>query len=199
VEPGGRVLRDPAGIQLHPPWIGGSGDLHPTPPPLPFPCERVLVWAVCPTVCLDVGDVFGHMFVCGHPRPRGVLGASARCPRLFCGHLTPPPPPEQKLYEQKAYKKAVKEADKVLKAHPNHGGTTAMKALCVSLLGRRDEAMVLARAAVSYSIRCQLAHAVKLRSVSQGRWCWKEHRMVIVCTRVCECAGTRCAGTCTAC
>lgn len=61
-----------------------------------------------------------------------------------------------KLYEQKAYKKAVKEADKVLKAHPNHGGTTAMKALCVSLLGRRDEAMVLARAAVSYSIRNQV-------------------------------------------
>ncbi len=69
-------------------------------------------------------------------------------------HWVPGPPPVQKLYEAKSYKKAVKEADKVLKAHPNHGGTTAMKALCTYLLAKKDEAITLAKAAVSYDIRC---------------------------------------------
>ena len=60
----------------------------------------------------------------------------------------------QKLYEARSYKKAVKEADKVLKAHPNHGGTTAMKALCVSLIGKKEEAMALAKDAVKFDLRC---------------------------------------------
>jgi hypothetical protein len=109
----------------------------------------------------------------------------------------------QKLYEQRSYKKAVKEADKVLKAHPNHGGTTAMKALCVSLMGKKEEAMALAKDAVKFDLRC--GHAV----------------VVCACVRVCApgivvleslntrprlavClpslpSGTNCAGTCTAC
>jgi hypothetical protein len=58
------------------------------------------------------------------------------------------PPCEQKLYDQKQYKKAVKEADRILKTNANHAGTTAIKALCLSLLGKRPEALVLAKEAV---------------------------------------------------
>ena len=45
-----------------------------------------------------------------------------------------------KHYEMKQYKKAVKQADTILKKFPNHGETLAMKGLVMNCLSKRDEA-----------------------------------------------------------
>lgn len=45
-----------------------------------------------------------------------------------------------KFYEFKQYKKGNKLADSILKKHPNHGETLAMKGLLISHLGQKEEA-----------------------------------------------------------
>lgn len=45
-----------------------------------------------------------------------------------------------KHYENKQYKKAVKQADAILKKFPNHGETLAMKGLTLSYMSKKDEA-----------------------------------------------------------
>ena len=45
-----------------------------------------------------------------------------------------------KFYETKQYKKGLKAADLVLKKHPEHGETLAMKGLVLNCLDRKTEA-----------------------------------------------------------
>jgi hypothetical protein len=45
----------------------------------------------------------------------------------------------QKFYETKQYKKGLKAADTILKKHPEHGETLAMKGLILTYLDRKDE------------------------------------------------------------
>ena len=55
------------------------------------------------------------------------------------------------LYEKKAYKKAIKLADSLLKREPGHGDTTAVRGLCARQSGEEDPAT--ASAAVSKLVR----------------------------------------------
>lgn len=53
-----------------------------------------------------------------------------------------------KLYEQKQYKKALKTAEGVLKKHPEHGETLAVKGLVLYFMGKKDEARGIVSGAV---------------------------------------------------
>lgn len=50
-----------------------------------------------------------------------------------------------RFYESKLYRKAIKSADQILKKHPDHGETLAMKGLATSSMGKKEEAYQLAR------------------------------------------------------
>jgi tetratricopeptide (TPR) repeat protein len=45
-----------------------------------------------------------------------------------------------KHYEMKQYKKAIKQADAILKKFPNHGETLAMKGLTLNYTSKKEEA-----------------------------------------------------------
>ncbi|KAK5130211.1 hypothetical protein LTR08_002296 [Meristemomyces frigidus] len=61
-------------------------------------------------------------------------------------------------YETKQYKKGLKAAEQILRKHPNHGDTQAMKALILSNQGKADEAFEL----------CKLA----LKNAMKSHVCW---------------------------
>ena len=46
----------------------------------------------------------------------------------------------QKHFDMKQYKKAIKQADAILKKFPKHGETLAMKGLILSSMGKSEEA-----------------------------------------------------------
>jgi hypothetical protein len=50
-----------------------------------------------------------------------------------------------KLVDEKLYKRAIKNADAVLKKAPNHGATMSMKALALYNLGKKEEARELVK------------------------------------------------------
>ncbi|EMD00702.1 hypothetical protein BAUCODRAFT_29060 [Baudoinia panamericana UAMH 10762] len=56
-------------------------------------------------------------------------------------------------YESKQYKKGLKAAEQILRKHPNHGDTQAMKALILSAQGKSDEAFELCRAALKNAMK----------------------------------------------
>lgn len=58
-----------------------------------------------------------------------------------------------KHYEMKQYKKAVKQADTILKKFPNHGETLAMKGLVMNCLSKRDEAHELVKLGLMNDMR----------------------------------------------
>ena len=58
-----------------------------------------------------------------------------------------------KHYEMKQYKKAVKQADTILKKFPNHGETLAMKGLVLNCLAKRDEAHALVKLGLMNDMR----------------------------------------------
>ena len=58
-----------------------------------------------------------------------------------------------KHYEMKQYKKAVKQADLILKKFPNHGETLAMKGLTLNYMSKRDEAHVLVKEGLRNDMR----------------------------------------------
>mmetsp|Transcript_30264 Transcript_30264/g.73657 ORF Transcript_30264/g.73657 Transcript_30264/m.73657 type:complete len:909 (+) Transcript_30264:303-3029(+) len=58
-----------------------------------------------------------------------------------------------KFYEQKQYKKAVKQADLILKKFPNHGETLAMKGLVLNNMGKKDEAVALVKQGLMNDMR----------------------------------------------
>ena len=57
-----------------------------------------------------------------------------------------------KLFELKMYKKGLKTAETLLKKHPEHGETLAMKGLFVSNLGKRDEAHMLVKQGLRFHL-----------------------------------------------
>jgi tetratricopeptide (TPR) repeat protein len=58
-----------------------------------------------------------------------------------------------KLYEQRQYKKSVKTADGILKKHPAHGETLAMKGLVVNAMGKRAEAYALVKEGLKHDLK----------------------------------------------
>jgi N-alpha-acetyltransferase 15/16, NatA auxiliary subunit len=59
-----------------------------------------------------------------------------------------------KFYEQKQYKKAVKQADLILKKYPNHGETLAMKGLVLNNMNKKEEAHSLVKQGLMNDMRC---------------------------------------------
>jgi hypothetical protein len=55
--------------------------------------------------------------------------------------------------EEKHYKRSVKAADAILKAVPGHGESTAMKALALLNMGKKDEALELGKAALKSNVK----------------------------------------------
>lgn len=58
-----------------------------------------------------------------------------------------------KHYEMKQYKKAIKQADTILKKFPNHGETLTMKGLVLNNLEKRDEAHALVKQGLMFDMR----------------------------------------------
>jgi tetratricopeptide (TPR) repeat protein len=58
-----------------------------------------------------------------------------------------------KQYEMKQYKKAIKQADLILKKFPNHGETLAMKGLTLNYMNRREEAHALVKEGLKNDMR----------------------------------------------
>jgi tetratricopeptide (TPR) repeat protein len=58
-----------------------------------------------------------------------------------------------KHYEVKQYKKAIKQADLILKRFPNHGETLAMKGLTLNYLSKQDEAHELVKLGLRNDLR----------------------------------------------
>ena len=58
-----------------------------------------------------------------------------------------------KHYEMKQYKKALKQADAILKKFPNHGETLAMKGLTLYYTSRKEEAHSLVKLALMQDMK----------------------------------------------
>ena len=58
-----------------------------------------------------------------------------------------------KHYEMKQYKKAIKQADTILKKFPKHGETLAMKGLTLSYMSKREEAHALVKEGLMHDMR----------------------------------------------
>lgn len=58
-----------------------------------------------------------------------------------------------KHYEMKQYKKAIKQADAILKRFPNHGETLAMKGLTLNYMNKREEAHALVKEGLRNDMR----------------------------------------------
>jgi peptide alpha-N-acetyltransferase len=58
------------------------------------------------------------------------------------------------FYEKKQYKKGVKAADQILKKHPEHGETLAMKGLTINCLGddKKEEAYALVKMGIKFNM-----------------------------------------------
>ncbi|KAK4560436.1 hypothetical protein LTR86_005632 [Recurvomyces mirabilis] len=59
-------------------------------------------------------------------------------------------------YESKQYKKGLKAADQILRKHPNHGDTQAMKALILSSQNKSEEAFELCKVALKNAMKSQV-------------------------------------------
>ncbi|ROT36714.1 N-terminal acetyltransferase A complex subunit nat1 [Sodiomyces alkalinus F11] len=75
----------------------------------------------------------------------------------------PLPPKEAALfrtvvrnYDDKQYKRGLKNADIILKKHPKHGDTTAMKALILNAQGKTDEAFALGKVALMNDMKSSI-------------------------------------------
>jgi N-alpha-acetyltransferase 15/16, NatA auxiliary subunit len=58
-----------------------------------------------------------------------------------------------KCYEEKQYKKGIKNADSILKKYPNHGETLAMKGLILNNMGKKDESYELVKLGLKNDVR----------------------------------------------
>ena len=58
-----------------------------------------------------------------------------------------------KQHEMKQYKKAVRQANTILKKFPNHGETLAMKGLTLSYMSKREEAHELVKLGLTNDLR----------------------------------------------
>lgn len=102
---------------------------------------------------------------------------------------TPLPSKEQTLfrhlvqnYESKQYKKGLKAAEQILKKHPSHGDTQAMKALILSNQGKTDEAFELCKLALRNSMKshvCWHVYGLLWRSVKNYDEAIKAYRFAL--------------------
>lgn len=58
-----------------------------------------------------------------------------------------------KYYEEKQYKKGIKNADLILKKYPNHGETQAMKGLILNTIGKKEESYELVKLGLKNDVR----------------------------------------------
>jgi tetratricopeptide (TPR) repeat protein len=65
-----------------------------------------------------------------------------------------------KHYEMKQYKKAIKQADSILKKFPNHGETLAMKGLTLNYMGKKEEAHALVKEGLRNDMRYAQQRAI---------------------------------------
>ena len=85
-------------------------------------------------------------------------------------------------YESKQYKKGIKAADQILKKHPQHGDTQAMKALILRNQGKSDEAFELCKLALTNAMQsnvCWHAYGLLWRSVKNYEEAMKAYRFAL--------------------
>lgn len=58
-----------------------------------------------------------------------------------------------RCYEEKQYKKGIKNADTILKKYPNHGETQAMKGLILNNMGKKEESYELVKEGLKNDVR----------------------------------------------
>ena len=85
-------------------------------------------------------------------------------------------------YETKQYKKGLKNAEQILRKHPNHGDTQAMKALILNNQGKTDEAFDLCKAALKNAMKsnvCWHVYGLLYRSVKNYEEAMKAYRFAL--------------------
>lgn len=85
-------------------------------------------------------------------------------------------------YETKQYKKGLKAAEQILKKHPKHGDTQAMKALILSNQGKNDEAFELCKEALKNAMKsniCWHVYGLLWRSVKNYEEAMKAYRFAL--------------------
>ena len=85
-------------------------------------------------------------------------------------------------YEGKRPKKALKAADQILKKHPNHGDTQAMKALVLNTQGKTDEAFDLCKLALKNAMKsnvCWHVYGLLYKSVKNYEESIKAYRFAL--------------------
>ncbi|KAJ4349284.1 hypothetical protein N0V95_004714 [Ascochyta clinopodiicola] len=87
-----------------------------------------------------------------------------------------------KYYEGKQYKKGIKAADQILKKHPSHGDTQAMKALILNSQGHGDEAFTLCKLALKNDMKshiCWHVYGLLWRSVKNYEEAIKAYKFAL--------------------
>ncbi|GIZ40140.1 hypothetical protein CKM354_000349200 [Cercospora kikuchii] len=85
-------------------------------------------------------------------------------------------------YESKQYKKGLKAAEQILKKHPTHGDTQAMKALILNNQAKSDEAFELCKLALKNAMRshvCWHVYGLLWRSVKNYEEAIKAYRFAL--------------------
>jgi peptide alpha-N-acetyltransferase len=85
-------------------------------------------------------------------------------------------------YETKQYKRGIKAADQILKKHPNHGDTQAMKALILGNQGKQDEAFALCKTAITNAMKsnvCWHVYGLLYRGIKNYEEAIKAYRTAL--------------------
>ncbi len=74
-------------------------------------------------------------------------------------------------YEGKQYRRGLKAADTILKKHPNHGETLAMKGIILNSMGKKEEAFDLVKLGLRNDVRSPICwHVFGLLHRSDGNY-----------------------------
>ncbi|KAF2002847.1 N-alpha-acetyltransferas-like protein 15 [Amniculicola lignicola CBS 123094] len=87
-----------------------------------------------------------------------------------------------KFYESKQYKKGLKAAEQILRKHPNHGDTQAMKALILNSQGHPEEAFALAKVALKNDMKshvCWHVYGILWRSAKNYEEAIKAYKFAL--------------------
>src|ERR1700761_6482262 len=85
-------------------------------------------------------------------------------------------------YESKQYKKGLKAAEQILRKHPNHGDTQAMKALILNNQGKSEEAFELCKLALKNAMKsnvCWHVYGLLYKSVKNYEESVKAYRFAL--------------------
>lgn len=85
-------------------------------------------------------------------------------------------------YETKQFKKGLKAAEQILRKHPNHGDTQAMKALILNNTGKQDEAFELCKLALKNSMKshvCWHVYGLLWRSIKNYEEAIKAYKFAL--------------------